>query len=679
VSKDAVAISEVAFCRRQGLECIIQIIVHLDAFKHVHNLPPVCSNVLYGGCSCRTRNSRHGLNTREPLRHTALDYVVPVFSRANANHCPHDLKTGNTDLENNAVKTVRNSEDGVRPPAEDEERKPLFSYEIKSFWQLLLRIHFYQIAGRGTEAERGQGSKGDILSNGHSTYDIPVAMARTSEQEKIGFLIKKLREEKGMTQKAFAKELGTSQSAVARIENGHQNLTLNELGKISKVLERKILGLNESIDFRVTGGRKLRGSITMNGSKNGAVNMICASLLNRGKTILHDIPRIEEVYRYIELVESMGASVRWTGTDTIEIQPPKELNFSNINGDVAARTRSFTFIGALIHWGKSFRLPHSGGCKMGERTISAHRHGLEKFGVRIKTRESHYEITAGKLRPAEFVLYESSDTGAINVLLAAAKIPGVSIIKFAPPNYQVQDVCFLLEKMGVRIEGIGTTTLTVHGVAEIDQTIEHYNSEDPIEAMFFIAAAAVTESKVCIKRVSVNFLLLELEKLRIMGLGFEMGDKYLSRNGRTELVDLTILPSKLRAPSDKLHAQPFPGLNIDNLPFFAVIATQAEGQTLIHDWVYENRAIYFTELNRLGAKVTLLDPHRALIEGPSRLKGAQIVCPPALRPSAVILIAMLAAEGVSTLRNVYSIRRGYAEIAERLNKLGAKVEVIRSM
>lgn len=516
-------------------------------------------------------------------------------------------------------------------------------------------------------------------------------MARTSrtsakakeEQDKIGFFIKKLRQEKELTQKAFAKALGTSQSAVARIENGHQNLTLNELGKISEVLERKILGLNESIDFRVTGGRKLKGSITMNGSKNGAVNMICASLLNRGKTILHDIPRIEEVYRYIELIESLGVSVRWTSPDTIEVQPSKRLDFGGIDAGVAARTRSFTFIGALIHWAhqekRPFRLPHSGGCKMGERTISAHRHGLEKFGVRIKTKETYYDIHATKLRPAELVLYESSDTGAINVLLAAARIPGVSVIKFAPPNYQVQDVCFLLEKFGVRIEGIGTTTLTVHGVEEIDQTVEHYNSEDPIEAMFFIAAAAVTESTLTVKRVSVNFILLEIEKLDIMGLKFDTGEKYLSRNGRTELVDLTLYPSKLKAPPDKLHTQPFPGLQNDNLPFFVPLATQAVGSTLVHDWTWENRAIYFSELNRLGAKVTLLDPHRALIEGPTKLKGAQIVCPPALRPSAIILIAMLAAEGTSTLRNVYSIQRGYADLAERLNKLGAKVEVIRSM
>jgi UDP-N-acetylglucosamine 1-carboxyvinyltransferase len=137
-------------------------------------------------------------------------------------------------------------------------------------------------------------------------------------------------------------------------------------------------------------------------------------------------------------------------------------------------------------------------------------------------------------------------------------------------------------------------------------------------------------------------------------------------------------PIKITAPSDKLHTQPFPGLQNDSLPFFVPIAIKASGTTLIHDWTWENRAIYFTELNKLGAKVTLVDPHRVFIEGPSKLKGAQIVCPPALRPSASIFIAMLGAEGTSILRNIYSISRGYADIAERLNSIGAKIEVLHN-
>lgn len=500
-----------------------------------------------------------------------------------------------------------------------------------------------------------------------------------TDQQKIGFFIKKLREDKGMTQDAFAEALGTSQSAVARIEKGGQNLTIEQLAKISEILERRIVSIPESVDFKIVGGKKLHGSIETNTSKNGAITMLCASLINRGKTILHGIPHIEEVYRYIEIMESMGVSIKWTAKHTLEIIPPKKLSITTINKEAAIKTRSFTFVGALIHHSNKFLFPHSGGCKMGERTISAHKFGLEYLGVSIKTNEDAYLIEHKKLTPHEIPLYESSDTGAINLLIAAARIPGKTVLKFAPPNYQVQDVCFLLEKMGVQIEGIGTTTLTIHGVADINKTVEHYNSEDPIESMFFIAAGIVTHSKLTITRCPIEFLELELEKLKRMQLKYTQSKQYLSKNGRTKLVDITILPSKLIAPHDKLHTQPFPGIQNDNLPFFVPIALTAEGKTLIHDWTWENRAIYFTELNRLGGKVTLVDPHRVFVEGPSKLKGAQIVCPPALRPSAIILIAMLGATGPSTLRNVYSIARGYADIATRLQTIGADIQVVNGI
>lgn len=501
-----------------------------------------------------------------------------------------------------------------------------------------------------------------------------------TDQEKIGQLIKKLREEKGMTQEEFAEALKTSQPAIARTESGNQNLTLEKLEDMSEVLGRKIITLNDSIDFQVTGGRKLSGSIETNTSKNGAVNMMVAALVNTGTTILRDIPRIEEVTRYKELLESVGVSIRWTHDDTaIEITPPKKLKLSKMNKDVANRIRSFTFAGAFVHYSPSFSLPHSGGCKMGERTIASHKYALEHFGIDITTKENHYEIKHDKLKPAEFPLFESSDTGAITALIVAARIPGVSVIKFAPPNYQVQDVCFLLEKFGVKIEGIGTTTLTVHGLETIDTTVEHYNSEDPIESMFFLSAGIVTKSKLTVKRCPIDFLELEVEKLKHMGQKFTISKSYLSKNSRTKLVDITVHPSKLTALTDKLHSQPYPGINQDNLPFFVPIAVMAEGQTLVHDWTWENRAIYFTELNRLGADIKLLDPHRALVSGPSKLRGAQIVSPPALRPAAIILIAMLGASGTSLLRNIYSIKRGYADIAERLNKLGAKIEVIRGV
>ncbi len=505
-------------------------------------------------------------------------------------------------------------------------------------------------------------------------------MTKPKEQKQIGLLIRELREKKGMTQQDFAEALATSQSAVARMETGGQNFTLDQLSKISDVLGHKVIKLpDSSIDFQIEGGHTLSGSIQTNTSKNGALGLLCASLINQGKTTLHGIPRIEEVYRYIEIMQSIGIKVTWTDTKTIEIIVPEKINIDAIDTKVATKTRSFTFVGGLIHHMKNFSFPHSGGCKMGERTIASNKFGLETLGVKIKTKEHNYEITVPKnlARNKTIVMYESSDTGTIAMLLASARIPAITTIKFAPPNYQVQDVCFFLEKLGVKIEGIGTTTLIVHGKETIRENVEHENSEDPIESMFFITAGIVTKSKLTITRCPIDFLELEMEKLTHMGLKFNMSKSYLSKNMRTRLVDITVMPSKLKAPHDKIHTQPFPGLQNDNLPFFVSIAVQAEGTTLIHDWTWENRAIYFTELNRLGADVKLLDQHRALVTGPSKLKAAQIICPPALRPSATIFLSMLAAEGTSMLRNIYAIARGYEEIAERLNSIGAKIKVLQ--
>ena len=164
-----------------------------------------------------------------------------------------------------------------------------------------------------------------------------------------------------------------------------------------------------------------------------------------------------------------------------------------------------------------------------------------------------------------------------------------------------------------------------------------------------------------------------------MGFEYDRSEEYVAVNGHTRLVDITTQPSVLHAPIDKIHPMPFPGLNIDNLPFFAVIAAIATGQTLLHDWVYENRAIYLTELNKLGGQVKLLDPHRVLIEGPTHLSGAEMMCPPALRPAVVILLAMLAAKGTSVLRRRTSSHRGYEDLAERLNELGAQIETFRDI
>ncbi|PCI28018.1 UDP-N-acetylglucosamine 1-carboxyvinyltransferase [Candidatus Kaiserbacteria bacterium] len=497
---------------------------------------------------------------------------------------------------------------------------------------------------------------------------------------KIGLFIKELRKKRGMTQSEFAKALKTSQSAVARMEKGDQNLSTAQLLKISEVLQHQVVAIKEGVDFIIKGGNKLHGVAVTNTSKNGALGLMCASLLNKSPTTLHGIPNIEEIYRMIEVFKSIGVQVESKGKNTLKITPPKKFKIDDIEKESAEKMRSvLMLIGALVHRVGGFSLPHAGGCLMGDRTIAAHKHALEELGVKIKTTETQYKFSAKKLTPTEIIMYEASDTAAINALITASLIPGKTVIKYAPPNYQVQDVCFLLQQFGVRIEGVGTTTLAVYGVEDIDKEITHYNSEDPIESMMFITAATVTDSELTIERCPIDFLEVELLKLSYMGLRFDKTKSYFSKNGKTKLVDITVYPSELVASPVKIHPLPYPGLNIDNLPFFVPIATQAKGTTLIHDWTWEGRAIYFTELNRLGADIKLADPHRVFVNGMTPLTGTQVVCPPALRPAVIILIAMLSAKGTSVLRNVYSIERGYEKIAERLRKIGADIEILSDL
>lgn len=435
---------------------------------------------------------------------------------------------------------------------------------------------------------------------------------------------------------------------------------------------------NKTINFRIEGGYKLSGSINTNTSKNSAVVLLCASLLNKNKTIFKKMPRIEEVYRIIEVLESIGVKVSWKKGNDLEIIPPKKIDLSHLNMQSAVKTRSIMmFLGPLVHLFGQFRLPYAGGCRLGKRTVAPHFFALEKMGIKIKTLENYYKVSVKDLQPAEIILYESGDTVTANAIMAAAKIPGKTILKFASANYQVQDLCFFLMKFGVQIEGIGTTTLIINGVPEMNSKIEYYPSEDPIETMLFLSIAATTGSSLTIKRCPIDFLELELLKLEKMGFKYKILKHYKANNGFTNLVDIKTFPSKLIALEEKIYARPFPGLNIDNLPFFVPIATQAKGKTLIHDWVYEGRAIYYQELSKLGANILLADPHRVFIEGPTKLKAAKVVCPPALRPAAIILIGMLAAKGTSILKNVYSINRGYEDLCSRLNGLGAKISVLK--
>lgn len=431
------------------------------------------------------------------------------------------------------------------------------------------------------------------------------------------------------------------------------------------------------MNYRIIGGTSLHGEVTTNISKNAAVVLLAASLLNKGTTTLKRMPHIEEVNRIVEILKSIGVLVEWVGGDIV-IKPPAEFDLATIDRAASAKVRSIILlIAPLAHRYASFELPLPGGCKLGGRTMKPHIDALSKMGIKLSPGTGDtFRVDSTKKEAATVVMFESSDTGTENALMAAALIPGTTTIKFASANYMVQDLCVFLQQCGVSIEGIGTTTLTVRGVSDVNRDIAVYPSEDPIESMFFISLAATTRSHITVKRCPIDFLELELATLESMGFTYTRSPEYLADNGLTKLVDLELLVGDLNAPPEKIAPRPYPGINIDNLPYFVPIATQARGKTLILDWVYEVRPEYYLLMNQLGANVERADQHRVFVEGPTKLHAADIDAPPALRPATLLLIGMLAADGVSTLRDVYPIGRGYERLHERLGMLGAHVEAL---
>lgn len=428
----------------------------------------------------------------------------------------------------------------------------------------------------------------------------------------------------------------------------------------------------------INGGKKLNGEIINQSSKNSAEALLCACLMIKGPVTLTDVPQIEGVNRILELLSSIGVKIERSGT-TIHLDASADLTLDKMDQHAAEVTRtSLLLLGALAAREKKYSLYKSGGCHLGERTVRPHLYALQKLGVNVVSKDCYYEVKNSRpLHSAHVVLYESGDTTTENVIMAAVLAPGVTTLKMASANYQVQDLCYFLNSVGANIQGIGNTTLTITGVDKLQASEEYPIMPDPIVAMTFISVAITTASNLTIKNCPLEFLELELYKLEIMGQKFAIKNERLSKNGKFQIVDVEIMLSKLTALPDKIYGRPFPGLNIDNLPLFIPLLTQAIGRTMVHDWAYENRATYSLELQKLGAKITLLDPHRIWVEGPTEFTPAEITCPPALRPAVNILIAMLAAKGKSVLHDTYVIDRGYENLYDILNKAGADIKVVQ--
>ncbi|HET7139963.1 MAG TPA: helix-turn-helix domain-containing protein, partial [Arthrobacter sp.] len=302
--------------------------------------------------------------------------------------------------------------------------------------------------------------------------------------EHVAATLRDARSEKGWTQGQLAAALGTSQSAVARMEQGKQNLSLKMIQRLETIFDRSIVkvGKPQMTHLRIEGGRTLSGAVDVNSSKNAGVALLCASLINRGTTVLRRLARIEEVNRIVEVLTSIGVECTWLNDTDLQLRRPAVLNLDAMDVEAARRTRSvIMLLGPLLDESSEYRLPYAGGCDLGTRTVQPHMQALRQFGLSVEATAGFYTVQAPRpdVEDRSFVLSERGDTVTENAIMAAAHRRGTTVIRNASPNYMVQDLCFYLEMLGVKIDGVGTTTLKITGRPLIDVDIEYFPSEDP--------------------------------------------------------------------------------------------------------------------------------------------------------------------------------------------------------
>lgn len=429
--------------------------------------------------------------------------------------------------------------------------------------------------------------------------------------------------------------------------------------------------VNEKIIIQ--GKKKLAGELEVAGSKNATFPVLAAALLTDEDCIIDNIPLIEDIYRLLEIYESMGVTVEWMGKKTVKINA-KNLNPKKINLELALKFRgSVLLIGALLARCNKAMLPQPGGCVIGVRSIDTHLDIFHQMGVSIKMDKkksknkdkSVYSFSV-KNRPDNclVILDEISVTGTSNAVLLASSFKDVSIVG-ADVDYPNIQLIQVLKKMGLKMSGAGTHNLRIEGGQKL-KGFKHHIMFDPIEAMTFVILGITTKGDILIKNVEYDYLAFPLKKLKSFGANFEIIPK-----GKG-LVDIKIAVSQ-KVVIKKVQALPFPGFPSDLLQVMGVLATQTKGQTILHDPLYGGRLKYLEGLTSMGADIFLADPHRAIINGPTKLYG-QNVGSFDLRGGASLIIAGLIAEGETIISNIYQVDRGYEKIEERLGEVGADIK-----
>jgi UDP-N-acetylglucosamine 1-carboxyvinyltransferase len=423
--------------------------------------------------------------------------------------------------------------------------------------------------------------------------------------------------------------------------------------------------------YVVEGGHPVRGKVRPSGNKNSALPCLAATLLTDEPVTLSNLPEIEDVRVMIRILESIGTSVERIGPHRYRLQT-RDVRTQSIPADLAELMRASILVaGPLVARTGKVTLHSPGGDDIGRRRLDTHYLALRELGARVEV-DAQIRMTANKLVGADIFLDEASVTATENAIMAASLAEGTTVLRNAASEPHVQDLCRMLEAMGAGVSGIGSNLLHIRGASKLSGC-EFSLGSDVVEIGSFIGLAAVTRGELEISDAPAA-------NLRSTEIAFGKLGIHWEREGDSILVP----PSQeMRVLKDaggsipRIHDAPWPGFPADLLSIAVTVATQVEGTILLHEWMFESRMYFVDRLVAMGAGIILCDPHRAVVSGPTRLKGAELVSPD-IRAGMAMLIASLCAQGESTINNVYQIERGYEDLAGRLGPLGAVIKTVEA-
>ncbi|MBC7810212.1 MAG: UDP-N-acetylglucosamine 1-carboxyvinyltransferase [Burkholderiales bacterium] len=425
--------------------------------------------------------------------------------------------------------------------------------------------------------------------------------------------------------------------------------------------------------FVIEGGHPLRGEVTPSGNKNAALKMLPACLLTDEPVILRNLPNIGDVRVVMEILRRLGAEVEWVDSQTARIHA-RNIAHTSIDADLAQKVRaSIVFAGPMLARCGRLDLPAPGGDVIGQRRLDTHVIALRKLGADI-TLNGGFQMRAETLIGADILLDEASVTATENAVMAATLAKGTTILRNAASEPHVQDLCNMLNAMGAQIDGIGSNRLTITGVERL-HGCEARVGADYLEVGSFIGAAVVTGGEITIHDADPQYLDMIALVFERLGVTWDVrGQDIFVPSGQALTISQDLGD---RIPTIK--AQPWPAFPSDLMSIALVVATQSAGAVLFHEWMYESRFFFTDRLVNMGARVTLVDPHRVLVQGPATLKSAPHISSPDIRAGMAILLAALAAKGETRISNIQQIDRGYERVDEKLAALGAKIERIEAV